>query len=62
MKEVTKILKKETKNQKGGFLGILSASGLDNTLTWKGMLRAGYGSSNIKFFDSTPSFNKLWNT
>ena len=27
------------------------------------MLRAGYGSSTNKtFFDSAPSFNKLWNT
>ena len=28
----------------------------------KGVLRAGYGSSIKKIFDSTPSFNKPWNT
>ena len=28
----------------------------------KAVLRAGYGSSIKKIFDSTPSFNKLWNT
>ena len=47
LKEVTKASKKETKEQKGGFLnmllGSLGASLLGNLLTLKQMLRAGYG-------------------
>ena len=46
LKEVTKTSKKETKEQKGGFLsmslGSLGASLLGNMLTEKEMLRAGY--------------------
>ena len=42
LKEVTKTSKKETKEQKGGFLnmllGSLGASLLGNLLTWKQML------------------------
>ena len=56
LKGVTKTIKKETKEQKGGFLsmllGTLGASLLGNLLSGKGtarvgegILRAGYGSS-----------------
>ena len=44
---VTKTIKDETKEQKGGFLsillGALGASLLGNLLTGKGIVRAGYG-------------------
>ena len=47
LKGVTKTIKDETKEQKGGFLsmllGTLGASLLGNLLTGKGILRAGYG-------------------
>ena len=47
LKGVTKTIKNETKEQKGGFLGMLldtlGASLLWNILTGKGILRAGYG-------------------
>ena len=47
LKGIPKTIKNETKEQKGGFLGILlgtlGASSLGNMLTGKGMLRAGYG-------------------
>ena len=70
MKGVTKIIKNETKEQKGGFLsmllGTLGASLLRNLLTEKGtgrvgegILRAGYGSSIKKSSNSTTSFNKF---
>ena len=83
LKRIAKTINNETKEQKGGLLGILfstlGASLLGNMLTGKGMLRAGYGSKDLqskgkealraryeskgfwikKFFDSTPSFNKL---
>ena len=46
-KEVTKTIQNKTKEQKGGFLGMLlgtlEVSLLINTLTEKRMLRAGYG-------------------
>ena len=46
-KEVTKTIQNKTKEQKGGFLGMLlgtlEVSLLINTLTGKRMLRAGYG-------------------
>ena len=48
-KGVTKTIKNETKEQKGGFLsmllGTLGASLLGNVLSRKGAVRAGYGSS-----------------
>ena len=74
LKEVTKTFKNETKEQKGGFLsmlsGILGASLLGNLLNRKGFVRAGegtirvgYGSSVIKRSNSrqffTTSFNKF---
>ena len=47
LKGVTKTIKDETKEQKGGFLSmlldILGASLLENVLTGKGIVRAGYG-------------------
>ena len=47
MKGVTKTIKNETKEQKGGFLsmllGTLGASLLGNLLTGKGFVRAGNG-------------------
>ena len=47
LKGVTKTIKDETKEQKGGFLsmllGTLGASLLGSLLTGKGIVRAGYG-------------------
>ena len=47
LKEVTKTIKNETKEQKGGFLSVLSgtlgARVLGNMLAGKGIVRAGYG-------------------
>ena len=47
LKGVTKPIKNETKEQKGGFLsmllGTLGASLLENILARKGIVRAGYG-------------------
>ena len=57
LKRVTKTIKNETKEQKGGFLstllGTLGATLLGNLLTGKGIVRAGSGH---------PSYeNKKWN-
>ena len=47
LKGITKTIENETKEQKGGFLGLLlgtlGASLLGNMLTGKGILKAGYG-------------------
>ena len=47
LKGVTKTIKNETKEQKGGFLGLLLVtlgdSLLRNLLSGKGIVRAGYG-------------------
>ena len=52
IKGVTKTIKNETKEQKGGFssmlLGTLGASLLGNLLTGKGVLRAGSGNKKGK--------------
>ena len=52
LKRVTKTIKNETKEQKGGFsgmlLGTLGASLLGNLLTGKGILRAGSGNDEGK--------------
>ena len=52
LKGVTKTIKNETKEQKGGFLsmllGTLGARLLENLLTGKGIVRAGYGNHSIK--------------
>ena len=69
-KGVTKTIKNETKEQKGGFLstllGSLGASLLEDLLTGKGFVRAGertirpgHGSSIKKSSNSTASFNKF---
>ena len=60
LKRITKTIENETKEQKGGFLGMLlgtlGANLLRNMLTGKGILRADYESKNI--FSSTPPLNK----
>ena len=52
LKGISKIIKNETKQQKGGFLGMLLGtlgdSLLGNMFTEKGMLRAGYGNKEGK--------------
>ena len=52
LKGVTKTVKNETKEQKGGFLGMLlgtlGASLLRNILAGKGIARAGYGNKKEK--------------
>ena len=52
IKEVTKTIKNETKEQKGGFssmlLGTLGASLLGNLLTGKGIIRVGSGNKKGK--------------
>ena len=52
LKGVTEAVKKETKEQKGGFLsillGTLGASLLGNLLTRKGIVRAGSGNNEGK--------------
>ena len=52
LKGVTKTIKSETKEQKGGFLsillGTLGASLLGNMLAGKGIVRAGYGNKKGK--------------
>ena len=52
LKEVTKTIKNETKEQKGGFssmlLGTLGASLLGNLLAGKGIVRAGSGNKKGK--------------
>ena len=48
-KGITKTIENETKEQKGGFLGMsLGASLLGNMLTGKVVLRAGYGNKKGK--------------
>ena len=70
LKGVTKTIKNEIKEQKGGFLsmllGTLGASLLGNLLTGKGFVRAGeetvragYVSPIKKSSNSTTSFNKF---
>ena len=62
MKEVTKTIKNETKEQKGGFLsmllGTLEASFLRNILPGKGIVRAGSGNEKGKGIVKTGSGNK----
>ena len=52
LERVTKRIKNETKEQKGGFLsmllGTLGASLLGNMLAGKGIVRAGYGNKKGK--------------
>ena len=62
IKEVTKTVKNETKEQKGGFLnmllGTLGASLLGNLLTGKGIVRAGSGNKKGKGIVRAGSGNK----
>ena len=71
LKGVTKTIKNERKEQKGGLLstllGTLGASLLGNLLAGKrivgagaGIVSAGTGKNGI--FNAASSFNKLWNT
>ena len=66
LKGVTKTIKNETKEQKGGFLsmllGTLGASLLGNILSRKGIVRAGYGNKKNGIFNGPSSFNKILNT
>ena len=76
LKQLTMKQKKQKGGFLGMLLGTLGASLLGNMLTGKGVLRASYGNKEGKgvlradygniyiyiFFDSTSSFNKLWNT
>ena len=74
LKEVTKTIKNETKEQKGGFvsmlLSTLGASLLGNLLVGKGIVRASSGNKNGRgivragtgkewAFNTNSSFNKL---
>ena len=62
LKGVTKTIKNETKEQKGGFLsmllGTLGASLLGNLLTGKGIVRAGSGNKKGKGIVRAGSGNK----
>ena len=64
LKRVTKTIKNEIKEQKGGFLsmllGTLGASLLENLLTGKGILRAGSGNKKGKGIVRAGS-GKEWN-
>ena len=77
LKRVTKTIKNETKEQKGGFLsmllGTLGASFLGNLLAGKGIVRAGSenkkgkgivraGTGKQLDFNAPSFFNKLCNT
>ena len=63
LKGVTKTIKNETKEQKGGFLsmllGSLGASLLGNSLTRKGIVRDGFGNEKGKGIVRT-GFGKQW--
>ena len=63
IKDASKRIKNEAKEQKGGFLrmllGTLSASLLGNLLTGKDTIRSGEGTTNelVKIFNVAISFN-----
>ena len=63
LKGVTKTIKNETKEQKGGvlsmLLGTLQASLLGNLLSGKGIVRAGEEIKKTKIFNATSSINKF---
>ena len=66
IKDVSKTIKDEVKEQRGGFLeillGILGASLLANLLTGIGTIRAGEGTIRAsETFNAASSFNKFWN-
>ena len=64
LKGVTKTIKNETKEQKGGFLsmllGTLGASLLGNLLIGKGIVRAGSGNKKGKGFVRARYGKKTW--
>ena len=78
LKEATKTIKNETKEQKGGFLSMLldtlgAIFFLGNLLAGKGIVRAGSGNKKGKrivragyekewISNAASSFSKLWNT
>ena len=63
LKGVTKIIKNETKEQKGRFLstllGTLGASLLENLLSWKGIVRVGSGNKEGKGIARAGCGNKM---
>ena len=63
LKGVTKIIKNETKEQKGGFLsmllGTLGASLLGNLLAGKGIVRADFGNKKWKGI-ARAGYGKEW--
>ena len=65
LKGVTKAIKNETKEQKGGFLsmllGTLGASLLGNLLTGKRIARAGTGKGIVRASTSRPSSSTSYN-
>ena len=66
IKDVSKTIKDEAKEQRGRFLeillGILGATLLANLLTGTGTIRAGEGTTRAsETFNAASSFNKFWN-
>ena len=65
LKGVTKTIINETKEQKGGFLsmllGTLGASLLGNSLTGKGIVRAGTGKGIVRAGTGRPSSSTSYN-
>ena len=65
LKGVTKTIKNETKEQKGGFLSMLSdtlgASLLGNSLTGKGIVRPGTGKGVVQAGTGRPSSSTSYN-
>ena len=63
LKGVTKSIKNETKEQKGGFLSMLldtlGASLLGNLLAGKGIVKAGYGNKKGKWIVRAGNGNKM---
>ena len=63
LKEVTKTIEDETKEQKGGFLsmllGTLGTSLLENLLSGKGLTRAGFGKGLTRADYGDHSLNKM---
>ena len=63
LKEVTKTIEDETKEQKGGFLsmllGTLGTSLLENLLSGKGLTRAGFGKGLTRAGYGDHSLNKM---
>ena len=64
LKEVTKTIRNETEEQKGGFLsmllGNLGAILLENLLTGKGIVTAGSGNKKGKWIELRAGYGKGW--